>query len=149
MRIKHLNEFSRDSWHKGIFPLFSFLSAGFRQRPKSLKVFVNPTSHKKEAYKIYLDEVAPLFKLADIQADVTSTSYTHMHCTERLRFCRSSQVGGKMCAGDLGPPGLHWWSKCISVCPRGLFALRIHSSLHLPVNANKLYIVLNAIRHWR
>lgn len=27
-----------------------------------------------------------------------------------------------------GPLGLHCWSKCISVCPRGLFALRIHSS---------------------
>lgn len=57
---------------------FSFFSpcAGFKNRPKSLKVFVNPISHKKEAYQIYLDKVAPLFKLADIQADVTSKSHT-------------------------------------------------------------------------
>lgn len=50
-------------------------SAGFKNRPKSLKVFVNPISHKKEAYQLYLDEVAPLFKLADIEADVTSKSH--------------------------------------------------------------------------
>ncbi|KAM9447383.1 ceramide kinase-like protein [Salvelinus alpinus] len=42
-----------------------------QNRPKSLKVFVNPTSHKKEAYQIYRDYVAPLFQLADIKADVT------------------------------------------------------------------------------
>ncbi|XP_029567497.1 ceramide kinase-like protein isoform X2 [Salmo trutta] len=47
--------------------------SGFQNRPKSLKVFVNPTSHKKEAYQIYRDYVAPLFQLADIKADVTIT----------------------------------------------------------------------------
>ncbi|XP_041700606.1 uncharacterized protein LOC121536975 isoform X2 [Coregonus clupeaformis] len=47
---------------------------GFQNRPKSLKVLVNPTSHKKEAYQIYRDYVAPLFQLADIKADVTSST---------------------------------------------------------------------------
>lgn len=52
-------------------PLFLFRLPGFQDRPKSLMVFVNPTSHRKEAYQIYRDEVAPLFKLADIKVDVT------------------------------------------------------------------------------
>uniref|UniRef100_A0AAZ3P0B4 DAGKc domain-containing protein n=1 Tax=Oncorhynchus tshawytscha TaxID=74940 RepID=A0AAZ3P0B4_ONCTS len=50
--------------------------SGFQNRPKSLKVFVNPTSHKKEAYQIYRDYVAPLFQLADIKADVTKKGHT-------------------------------------------------------------------------
>uniref|UniRef100_A0A8C7CTH0 Ceramide kinase-like n=2 Tax=Oncorhynchus kisutch TaxID=8019 RepID=A0A8C7CTH0_ONCKI len=49
---------------------------GFQNRPKSLKVFVNPTSHKKEAYQIYRDNVALLFQLADIKADVTKKGHT-------------------------------------------------------------------------
>lgn len=44
---------------------------GFQNRPKSLKVFVNPSSHKREATNIYDEKVAPLFKLADIKTDVT------------------------------------------------------------------------------
>uniref|UniRef100_A0A8C1SII0 Ceramide kinase-like n=1 Tax=Cyprinus carpio TaxID=7962 RepID=A0A8C1SII0_CYPCA len=68
----HLNNLSEDHceiWFKSLKEILS----GFKNRPKSLKVFVNPISHKKEAYQIYLDEVAPLFKLADIEADVTIT----------------------------------------------------------------------------
>lgn len=53
-----------------VFSLCFFLK-GFPNRPKSLKVFVNPNSHRKEAARIYHEQVAPLFKLADIRADVT------------------------------------------------------------------------------
>lgn len=44
---------------------------GFPNRPKSLKVIINPHSHKGEAANVYYRHVAPLFKLADIQTDVT------------------------------------------------------------------------------
>uniref|UniRef100_A0A8C1Z8B0 Ceramide kinase-like n=1 Tax=Cyprinus carpio TaxID=7962 RepID=A0A8C1Z8B0_CYPCA len=70
----HLSNLSADHceiWFKSLKEILS----GFKNRPKSLKVFVNPISHKKEAYQLYLDEVAPLFKLADIEADVTSKSH--------------------------------------------------------------------------
>uniref|UniRef100_A0A8C1GRX8 Ceramide kinase-like n=1 Tax=Cyprinus carpio TaxID=7962 RepID=A0A8C1GRX8_CYPCA len=70
----HLSNLSADHceiWFKSLKEILS----GFKYRPKSLKVFVNPISHKKEAYQLYLDEVAPLFKLADIEADVTSKSH--------------------------------------------------------------------------
>lgn len=49
--------------------VFSWL-LGFSSRPKSLKVFVNPNSHKRDAVRIYYDRVAPLFKLADIRTDL-------------------------------------------------------------------------------
>ncbi|XP_010878406.2 ceramide kinase-like protein isoform X1 [Esox lucius] len=66
----HFNNMSTDHceiWFKNIKEILS----GFQNRPKSLKVFVNPASHKKEAYEIYRDDVAPLFQLADIKTDVT------------------------------------------------------------------------------
>lgn len=45
--------------------------SGFSNRPTNLKVFINPSSHKKEAVHIYRDHVAPLFKMADIRTDIT------------------------------------------------------------------------------
>uniref|UniRef100_A0A8C7SUE0 Ceramide kinase-like n=1 Tax=Oncorhynchus mykiss TaxID=8022 RepID=A0A8C7SUE0_ONCMY len=63
MNVEHC-----EIWFKKMKEILS----GFQNRPKSLKVFVNPTSHKKEAYQICRDYVAPLFQLADIKADVTS-----------------------------------------------------------------------------
>ncbi|KAL0963710.1 hypothetical protein UPYG_G00309860 [Umbra pygmaea] len=66
----HFNNMSVDHceiWFKKIKEILS----GFQDRPKSLKVFVNPSSHRKEAYEIYRNDVAPLFQLADIKADVT------------------------------------------------------------------------------
>ncbi|KAM9485356.1 ceramide kinase-like protein isoform 2-T2 [Salvelinus alpinus] len=69
----HFNNMSVDHceiWFKKLKEILS----GFQNRPKSLKVFVNPASHKKEAYQIYRDDVAPLFQLADIKADVTSST---------------------------------------------------------------------------
>lgn len=51
--------------------MFCVFFLGFQSRPKSLKVFVNPSSHKREATHVYYEQVAPLFKLADIKTDVT------------------------------------------------------------------------------
>lgn len=51
--------------------MFCVFFLGFQNRPKSLKVFVNPSSHKREATHIYYEQVSPLFKLADIKTDVT------------------------------------------------------------------------------
>lgn len=53
------------------YKMFCVLFLGFQNRPKSLKVFVNPSSHKREATHVYYEKVAPLFKLADIKTDVT------------------------------------------------------------------------------
>ncbi|KAI7808296.1 ceramide kinase-like protein [Triplophysa rosa] len=96
----HLNNLSVDHceiWFKTLKEILN----GFRQRPKSLKVFVNPTSHKKEAYKIYLDEVAPLFKLADIQADVTITERKG-HALSVLKDCSLDDCDGVVCVGGDG-----------------------------------------------
>ncbi|KAG7220949.1 hypothetical protein INR49_010198 [Caranx melampygus] len=43
----------------------------FSSRPRYVKVFINPSSHKKEAVHIYREHVAPLFKMADVRTDIT------------------------------------------------------------------------------
>ncbi|KAM9486150.1 ceramide kinase-like protein [Clarias gariepinus] len=74
---------------------------GFKHRPKSLKVFINPISHKKEAYQIYRDRVAPLFKLADIQTDVTVTK-SKGHALSILKECNLDEYDGVVCVGGDG-----------------------------------------------
>uniref|UniRef100_A0A673K302 Ceramide kinase-like protein n=1 Tax=Sinocyclocheilus rhinocerous TaxID=307959 RepID=A0A673K302_9TELE len=96
----HLNNLSADHceiWFKSLKEILS----GFKNRPKSLKVFVNPISHKKEAYQIYLDEVAPLFKLADIEADVTITERKG-HALSILKDCSLEDYDGVVCVGGDG-----------------------------------------------
>ncbi|NP_001082943.1 ceramide kinase-like protein [Danio rerio] len=96
----HLNNLSVDHceiWFKTLKELLN----GFKNRPKSLKVFVNPISHKKEAYQIYLDEVAPLFKLADIQVDVTITERKG-HALSILKDCSLEDYDGVVCVGGDG-----------------------------------------------
>ncbi|KAK1788679.1 hypothetical protein P4O66_002498 [Electrophorus voltai] len=75
--------------------------SGFQNRPKSLKVFVNPASHKREAYKIYLDHVTPLFKLADIQTDVTITE-GRGHALSILTERSLDDYDGVVCVGGDG-----------------------------------------------
>ncbi|KFU88617.1 Ceramide kinase-like, partial [Chaetura pelagica] len=70
----HFNNLSEDHCHLWFRHLKEILN-GFQNRPKSLKVFVNPSSHKREAAHVYFEQVAPLFKLADIKTDVTLTEY--------------------------------------------------------------------------
>ncbi|XP_063256480.1 ceramide kinase-like protein isoform X2 [Prinia subflava] len=74
---------------------------GFQNRPKSLKVFVNPSSHKREATHIYYEKVAPLFKLADIKTDVTVTEYEG-HALSVLKECELQAFDGVVCVGGDG-----------------------------------------------
>ncbi|XP_052004537.1 ceramide kinase-like protein [Xyrauchen texanus] len=96
----HLNNLSVDHceiWFKTLKEILN----DFKNRPKSLKVFVNPTSHKKEAYQIYLNEVAPLFKLADIQVDVTITERKG-HALSILKDCSLEDYDSVVCVGGDG-----------------------------------------------
>lgn len=45
---------------------------GFANRPKALKILLNPQSHRKESVQVYYEKVKPLLKLAGIKTDVTS-----------------------------------------------------------------------------
>ncbi|KAF6361223.1 ceramide kinase like [Rhinolophus ferrumequinum] len=52
------------------FRQFRKILAGFSNRPKSLKIFLNPQSHKKEATQVYYEKVEPLLKITGIKTDV-------------------------------------------------------------------------------
>nr|XP_033800005.1 ceramide kinase-like protein isoform X2 [Geotrypetes seraphini] len=74
---------------------------GFPNRPKSLKIIINPHSHKKEARQIYSEQVEPLFKLANIQTDVTLTEYKG-HALSLLKECQLQEYDGLVCVGGDG-----------------------------------------------
>ncbi|XP_036433161.1 ceramide kinase-like protein isoform X2 [Colossoma macropomum] len=96
----HLNNLSADHceiWFKHLKDILN----GFQNRPKSLKVFINPSSHKKEAYQVYVDQVAPLFKLADIQTDVTVTERKG-HAVSVLKECSLDEFDSVVCVGGDG-----------------------------------------------
>ncbi|NXD37123.1 CERKL protein, partial [Copsychus sechellarum] len=96
----HLNNLSEDhcqSWFRHLKEILN----GFQNRPKSLKVFVNPSSHKREATHIYYEKVAPLFKLADIKTDVTVTQYEG-HALSVLKECELQAFDGVVCVGGDG-----------------------------------------------
>uniref|UniRef100_A0A8C3Q2Q0 Ceramide kinase like n=1 Tax=Chrysolophus pictus TaxID=9089 RepID=A0A8C3Q2Q0_CHRPC len=96
----HLNNFSEDHCHSWFRCLKEILN-GFQNRPKSLKVFVNPSSHKREATHIYYEQVSPLFKLADIKTDVTVTEYEG-HALSVLKECELQAFDGVVCVGGDG-----------------------------------------------
>ncbi|XP_015145040.2 ceramide kinase-like protein isoform X2 [Gallus gallus] len=96
----HLNNFSEDHCHSWFRRLKEILN-GFQNRPKSLKVFVNPSSHKREAARIYYEQVSPLFKLADIKTDVTVTEYEG-HALSVLKECELQAFDGVVCVGGDG-----------------------------------------------
>ncbi|XP_053803676.1 ceramide kinase-like protein isoform X2 [Vidua chalybeata] len=96
----HLNNLSEDhcqSWFRHLKEILN----GFQTRPKSLKVFVNPSSHKREATNIYYEKVAPLFKLAGIKTDVTVTEYEG-HALSVLKECELQAFDGVVCVGGDG-----------------------------------------------
>ncbi|XP_056392957.1 ceramide kinase-like protein isoform X2 [Hyla sarda] len=74
---------------------------GFPNRPKSLKVIINPHSHKGEAPNVYYRHVAPLLKLADIQTHVTETNYKG-HALALLKECELQEYDGIVCVGGDG-----------------------------------------------
>ncbi|XP_019378407.1 PREDICTED: ceramide kinase-like protein [Gavialis gangeticus] len=88
----NFNNLSEDHCHEWFRCLKEILN-GFQNRPKSLKVFVNPNSHEREAPRVYYEQVAPLFKLADIQTDVTVTEYKG-HALSVLKECELQAFDG-------------------------------------------------------
>uniref|UniRef100_A0A670HZ35 Ceramide kinase like n=1 Tax=Podarcis muralis TaxID=64176 RepID=A0A670HZ35_PODMU len=97
INLSNLSEDHCYLWFKHLKEILN----GFPNRPKSLKVFVNPNSHRKEAARIYHEQVAPLFKLADIRADVTVTEYEG-HALKLLKECDLTSFHGVVCVGGDG-----------------------------------------------
>ncbi|XP_078795814.1 ceramide kinase-like protein isoform X3 [Oryzias latipes] len=75
--------------------------AGISSRPRYLKVFINPSSHKKEAVHIYRESVAPLFKMADIRTDITVTEKKG-HTLSVIKECKLDEYNGVVCVGGDG-----------------------------------------------
>ncbi|KAG8520342.1 Ceramide kinase-like protein, partial [Galemys pyrenaicus] len=73
----------------------------FSNRPKSLKILLNPQSHKKEATQIYYGKVEPLLKIAGIKTDVTITEYEG-HALSLLKECELHGFDGVVCVGGDG-----------------------------------------------
>ncbi|XP_056144951.1 ceramide kinase-like protein [Lampris incognitus] len=96
----HLHNTSIDYCHTWYTTLKDLLR-GFNSRPRYLKVFINPASHKKEAVYIYREEVAPLFSMADIQTDITVTERKG-HALSVLKECRLDEYDGVVCVGGDG-----------------------------------------------
>ncbi|XP_051259113.1 ceramide kinase-like protein [Dicentrarchus labrax] len=77
------------------------LLTGFSIRPRYLKVFINPRSHKKEAVHIYREHVAPLFKMADIRTEITVTERKG-HALSVMKECKLDEYDGVVCVGGDG-----------------------------------------------
>ncbi|XP_044522409.1 ceramide kinase-like protein [Gracilinanus agilis] len=96
----NLNNISEDhcaSWAKHLKEILT----EFSNRPKSLKVLINPRSHKKEATHVYYEHVEPLLKLAEIKTDVTITEYEG-HALSLLKECELQEFDGIICVGGDG-----------------------------------------------
>eukprot|EP00069_Balaena_mysticetus_P003394 bmy_04296T0 len=76
-------------------------SQSFSDRPKSLKIVLNPQSHKKEATQVYYEKVEPLLKIAGIKTDVTVTEYEG-HAVSLLKECELQGFDGVVCVGGDG-----------------------------------------------
>ncbi|XP_042544161.1 LOW QUALITY PROTEIN: ceramide kinase-like protein [Dipodomys spectabilis] len=93
----NLSEDHCDIWFRQLEKIL----AGFPNRPKSLKIFLNPQSHKKEAVHIYHEKVEPLLKLAGVSTDVTITEYEG-HAVSLLKECELQGFDGVVCVGGDG-----------------------------------------------
>ncbi|XP_052491844.1 ceramide kinase-like protein [Budorcas taxicolor] len=93
----NLSEDHCDIW----FRQFKKILAEFSNRPKSLKILLNPQSHKKEATQIYYEKVEPLLKIAGIKTDVTITEYEG-HALSLLKECELQGFDGVVCVGGDG-----------------------------------------------
>ncbi|XP_066202664.1 ceramide kinase-like protein [Saccopteryx leptura] len=83
------------------FRQFKKILAGFSNRPTSLKILLNPQSHKKEATQVYYEKVEPLLKIAEIKTDVTITEYEG-HALSLLKECELHGFDGVVCVGGDG-----------------------------------------------
>ncbi|KAK0143495.1 Ceramide kinase-like protein [Merluccius polli] len=70
-------------------------------RPRQLKVFINPGSHKKQSVLIYREHIAPLFRMADIHTDITITERKG-HILSVVKECSLTQYDGVVCVGGDG-----------------------------------------------
>ncbi|KAM9803560.1 ceramide kinase-like protein [Syngnathus typhle] len=77
------------------------LLAGVCGRPRRLKVFINPSSHKKEAVHVYREHVAPLFKMADVCTDITVTE-KRGHALSVMKELNVDDFDGLVCVGGDG-----------------------------------------------
>ncbi|XP_045697588.1 ceramide kinase-like protein isoform X2 [Phyllostomus hastatus] len=93
----NLSEDHCDIWYRQ----FKKILAGFSNRPKSLKILLNPQSHKKEATQVYYEKVEPLLKIAGIKTDVTITEYEG-HALSLLKECELQEFDGVVCVGGDG-----------------------------------------------
>ncbi|XP_043929648.1 ceramide kinase-like protein [Protopterus annectens] len=96
----HLGNMSEDHCELWFRKLKEILN-GYQNRPKELKVIINPHSHKKEGTQIFDELVAPLFKLADIKTDVTITEYEG-HANRILQESELHHFDGVVCVGGDG-----------------------------------------------
>ncbi|XP_043987349.1 ceramide kinase-like protein isoform X2 [Gambusia affinis] len=96
----HLHNASAEHTHSWYNTLKELLT-GFSCRPRYVKVFINPSSHKKEAVHIYRDHVAPLFKMADILTDITVTDRKG-HALSVMKECKLDEYDGVVCVGGDG-----------------------------------------------
>ncbi|XP_068184685.1 ceramide kinase-like protein [Antennarius striatus] len=96
----HLHNASAEHTHTWYNTLKELLT-GFSTRPRYLKVFINPSSHKKEAVHIYREHVAPLFKMADIRTDITVTERKG-HALSVMKECKLDEYDGVVCVGGDG-----------------------------------------------
>ncbi|XP_078083837.1 ceramide kinase-like protein [Mustelus asterias] len=97
----HLSNLSEDYCNVWFKYLKDILHGYFPKRPKVLKVIINPYSHKKEAKQVYYEQVAPLFKLADIKTDITITEHEG-HAFSVLKECDIQEFDGVVCVGGDG-----------------------------------------------
>ncbi|KAF1382818.1 hypothetical protein PFLUV_G00147740 [Perca fluviatilis] len=96
----HLHNASVEHIHTWYNTLKELLT-GSSSRPRYLKVFINPSSHKKEAVHIYREHVAPLFKMADVRTDITVTERKG-HALSVMKECKLDEYDGVVCVGGDG-----------------------------------------------
>nr|XP_057937367.1 ceramide kinase-like protein isoform X2 [Doryrhamphus excisus] len=82
-------------------PIMPESPTGFSSRPRCVKVFINPSSHKKEAVHIYREHVAPLFKMADVRTDITVTEMRG-HALSVMKELKLDEFDGVVCVGGDG-----------------------------------------------
>ncbi|XP_034069452.1 ceramide kinase-like protein [Gymnodraco acuticeps] len=96
----HLHNASTEHTHIWYNTLKELIT-GPSTRPRYLKVFINPCSHKKDAVHIYREHVAPLFKMADVRTDITVTEKKG-HALSVMKECKLDGYDGVVCVGGDG-----------------------------------------------
>nr|XP_029133179.1 ceramide kinase-like protein [Labrus bergylta] len=95
----HLHNASSEHTHTWYNKLKELLT-GF-SRPRYVKVFINPSSHRKESVHIYREHVAPLLKMADVRTDITVTERKG-YALSVMKECKLDEFDGVVCVGGDG-----------------------------------------------